>query len=142
MIGKLYNRVINNSLLKYRYLELNDKLYKGQSGFRMGRSCTDISLSFNELILGHTRVTQGHRKMFCSRGPRYAKSLKSSLIVIRLHSPPTVHKKTMHFRRLLTVILSVRLFMVLHYNVMMCTWSEHCFYNFLCVTFYLLSTCV
>ena len=30
MIGKLYSRVINNRLLKYTYLELNNKLHEGK----------------------------------------------------------------------------------------------------------------
>ena len=34
MVGKLYNRVINNRLLKY--LESKHKLHESQGGFRLG----------------------------------------------------------------------------------------------------------
>ena len=39
LVGRLYNRLINNRLLKCS--ELNDKLHEGQGGFRISRSCID-----------------------------------------------------------------------------------------------------
>ena len=39
VVGKLYSRILNNSLLKL--LETNDELHEGRGGFRRGRSCMD-----------------------------------------------------------------------------------------------------
>ena len=53
VVGKLYRRVINNRLLKH--LELNNLLYKGQGGFRMGRSCIDNIFPLVNWIQGRIR---------------------------------------------------------------------------------------
>ena len=50
LIGKLYNSITNNHLLKY--LEFKGKLHEEQGAFRIGRSCIDNISSLNELIQG------------------------------------------------------------------------------------------
>ena len=36
LISELYSGITNNCLLKYLHVELNDKVYEGQGGFRIG----------------------------------------------------------------------------------------------------------
>ena len=49
VVGTLYSRIINSHLVKYMYLELNNKLH-GQGGFKTSRSCIDNSFAHDELI--------------------------------------------------------------------------------------------